>query len=356
MIDVSIVDKLSREPEAGAALFGAQGLIENGDLLGHTFLRANKATASFSFKVANGIKATLVDTGVLQLEPLQARASVVISSGIHGDEVVPVEICNDLIKKICAGEIELQQRVLFIFGNPEALVENTRFCDQDLNRQFLSQFEEENDSKEQSRANRLKKAVADFYNESKLQRTHLDLHTTINDSKYPIFALVPVVDCHNPIATPLHTLLCNMGVDAVVHQDFYSSVFSSFSRQFFGASSTTIEIGAAKPFGRNDLSEYESIHSSLVDFLSYELKAANRSAEVFSVTRMFTPKCDDAAMLLDGPAVNFEQHSVGTTIAKDGNREFCVEHEDERLIFRRDWCVIGERSCVVVKPYHVHAL
>ena len=89
------------------------------------------------FTLSNNTQVTVHDTGVIEFEPdCITSKNVVLSSAIHGNETAPIEICDELIKHIISGKLELQQRVLFIFGNPQSINIGKRFVEENLNRLF----------------------------------------------------------------------------------------------------------------------------------------------------------------------------------------------------------------------------
>ncbi|MDP1013847.1 succinylglutamate desuccinylase/aspartoacylase family protein [Klebsiella pneumoniae] len=45
---------------------------------------------------------------------------MLLSSGIHGNETAPIELLDRLLHGIARGEIKPRNRILFLFGNPEA--------------------------------------------------------------------------------------------------------------------------------------------------------------------------------------------------------------------------------------------
>ncbi|TMP49795.1 succinylglutamate desuccinylase/aspartoacylase family protein, partial [Pseudoalteromonas sp. S1612] len=72
-----------------------------------------------------------------ELEPeCITSKNVVLSSAIHGNETAPIEICDELIKNIISGKLELQQLVLFIFGNPQSINIGKGFVEENLNLLF----------------------------------------------------------------------------------------------------------------------------------------------------------------------------------------------------------------------------
>lgn len=55
---------------------------------------------------------------------------------IHGNETAPIEICNQLLSRLLAGELSARHRVLFPFGNPAAMNLGLREVEENTNRLF----------------------------------------------------------------------------------------------------------------------------------------------------------------------------------------------------------------------------
>ena len=151
-------------------------LQENGDFLSIT--RENEFTLTqFSFDVIeknapqNKTKVSVLDTGIIIFEPLGhvSQKDIVLSSAVHGNETAPIEICAQLIKNLILGELHLEQRILFLFGNPASINISERFVEENLNRLFSGGHSQDQGqgagliNKERHRALLLENTVRDFF-------------------------------------------------------------------------------------------------------------------------------------------------------------------------------------------------
>ena len=105
------------------------------------------AMPSFTFNVQSknkiemvqtSTRVSVIDTGIIMFEPSETVADkdIILSCAIHGNETAPIEICAELIKQLVLGQLHLQERVLFLFGNPASINIGDRFVEENLNRLF----------------------------------------------------------------------------------------------------------------------------------------------------------------------------------------------------------------------------
>jgi len=147
---------------------------------------------SQSFQLGDHTTVEMPASGVVIFRPLmqiESQKHIVLSSGIHGNETAPIEICNDLITKIAAGTLRIAHNVMFMFGNLPAIAKQTRFIEDNLNRLFTPSLEGQ--GLEITRAKNLMQLMHYFFEHAKGDRIHYDLHTAIRASKNEKFAVYP---------------------------------------------------------------------------------------------------------------------------------------------------------------------
>ena len=69
-----------------------------------------------------------IDCGILQLIPHEpCDRSLVLSSGLHGNETAPIELLDRLLQAIASGQLQPRTRLLLLLGNPQAMRRGERF-------------------------------------------------------------------------------------------------------------------------------------------------------------------------------------------------------------------------------------
>src|SRR5579863_6968065 len=154
-----------------------------GDFLAFTLAGGRPAAGPEALMCANGVRATWLDDGILQLEPSTidgTTRSVLVSAGIHGDETAPIELLSFIVRDIASGALPLACRLLIVLGNIGAMRTSCRYVDDDLNRLFSGKHAQLPQSHEAPRAAALEKAASEFFAQAACganARWHVDMHT-----------------------------------------------------------------------------------------------------------------------------------------------------------------------------------
>lgn len=242
--------------------------------------------------------------------------TVILSAGIHGNETAPIELLEQLIQAIHAGQLVLRVRLLAILGNPLAIVGNCRYVNDDLNRLFVGIHQNYHHS-EAIRAKQLENWVACFVKQAhELNKPcyHYDLHTAIKPSLLPIFALMPK---SNNIDVMLINSLHGAGMQAIVRHSTTSTTFSQFSANC-GAISVTLELGKVAAFGQNNLDDFAQSYAMLERLLAGDnFDTVSPSAKQFVVSDIIIKHSEAFRLVVDSDLPNFSQLGANQPLACD---------------------------------------
>lgn len=331
-------------------------LMASKDFLALTLAHIDGFTQQESFMLGKHTKVTIVESGIIQFEPVSASdKDIVLSSGIHGNETAPIELCNKLIAKLLKQELITQQRLLFIFGNPTAIFNGTRVVDENLNRLFseVNEVEPGDLNSERKRAKYLEDVLFDFYSvdadTEPRHRIHYDFHTAIRKAKFPYFAIYPYQKdksySHEQLA-----FLQQAGVSCVLFHHEPTTTFSYFSSNTLGADAFTIELGQVLPMGQNDLSLLIQLENSLMklitgtNFSEFDFKPQNM--HFFKVCRSIVKQTDDFSFTFANDVENFTRFPKNTILGHDGGLAIKVTQESEAIVFPNAKVPVGQRALI----------
>mgnify|MGYP000016290677 CR=1 FL=1 len=110
---------------------------------------AGREPAEKTQLTVEGVRMRWLSEGALEVRPPEARDNgldLLLSAGIHGNETAPIELLDRLLHDIARGDLKPRARILFLFGNPEAIRKGERFVEQDVNRLFNGRHEQSSGS------------------------------------------------------------------------------------------------------------------------------------------------------------------------------------------------------------------
>jgi len=282
------------------------------------------------------------EPGVIVFEPIAGyEKNIVVSVAIHGNETAPIEIINKLITDILSDQFVLNVRLMVIFGNLEAMRQGERYLNVDLNRLFSDHYLRYEACYESKRAATLQQVVADFYvKDADKPRLHFDLHTAIRASNHATFGLLPYLQSGSYKSTMI-TWLKSVGLEALVVNHAPAATFSYFTSDQFCADSCTLELGKAKPFGENDLSQFSGITQGLIHLVTGQVADPNNNntLTVYKVADVLTKLSDQFKLNVADDVANFSEFPTGYIVASDydskSNSEviYKVDQESAYILF-----------------------
>lgn len=317
---------------------------------------AGREPAEKTQLTVDGVRMRWLSEGALEVRPPEARDNgldLLLSAGIHGNETAPIELLDRLLHDIARGDLKPRARILFLFGNPEAMRRGERFVEQDVNRLFNGRHESSS-GVEALRACELERLAASFFSQPDRQRLHYDLHTAIRGSKIEQFALYPWKQGRPHSRRELGRLRA-AGMQAVLLQNKPSIVFSAYTYDQLGAESFTLELGKARPFGQNQGVNVERLETRLKQIIDGSEPAAEQDGldglQLFSVAREVIKHSDSFHLHLPADVENFSELEVGYLLAEDiAQTRWVIEEEGARIIFPNPKVKNGLRAGILIVP------
>jgi succinylglutamate desuccinylase len=288
--------------------------------------------------------------GVLTVKAAQsdpARASVLVSVGVHGDETGPIEMVAHLLDALARTPEALSVDLMLCVGNIDAIAAGKRFIDADLNRMFRVQRGDLAGSFEAGRADTLIAATRDFFEGSGPARWHLDLHTAIRASRYPKFAIVPeLIEARS--RRRLVKWLGQAGIEAVIMNPASAGTYSWWTAEQYGAAGSTVELGRVGTLGQNDLSQFTDASRALGELLRGQAAFEGKMPLVFNTAQSITKLSDAFRMSFGRETENFTPLKKGDVIATDGDTVYTVKHDEELVVFPNPDVRVGLRAGIMV--------
>lgn len=304
----------------------------------------------------DGTRLRWLDEGALEITPPATRDSgldLLLSAGIHGNETAPIELLDRLLRSIARNELHPAARMLFLFGNPEAMRRGERYVEQDINRLFSGRHEHASGF-EAIRACDLEHLAATFFGKaSGRTRLHYDLHTAMRGSKIEQFALYPWQEGRAHSRRELQRLRA-AGIEAVLLQKKPSVTFSAYTYAQLGAEAFTLELGKARAFGQNqvNLDLLEEALRALIEGRDVGSEEADlEGLQLFAVSREIIKHSDSFQLHLPADIENFTELEPGSLLAEDiAGTRWVVQEGGERIIFPNPRVGNGLRAGILIVP------
>ncbi|MBD8482673.1 succinylglutamate desuccinylase [Pseudomonas coleopterorum] len=302
-----------------------------------------------------GVSLRWLGEGALEVRPsadTDSGLDLLLSAGVHGNETAPIELLDSLLQAIARGQLVPRARILFLFGNPEAMRRGARYIERDVNRLFNGRHDAVSGN-EALRACELERLATTFFSLPQRTRLHYDLHTAIRGSRIEQFALYPWKQGREHSRQELVRLQA-AGMRAVLLQNKPSITFSAFTYEQLDAEAFTLELGKARPFGHNaevDLSCLEASLRHLIEGVETDLEQPLDELALFSVSREIIKHTDAFRLHLDDDIENFTELAPGYLLAEDGREQrWVVEEQGARIIFPNPKVANGLRAGILIVP------
>ena len=277
-----------------------------------------------------------------------ARASVLISVGVHGDETGPIEVVAYLLDALSHQAQALAVDLMLCVGNIGAIRAGKRFIDADLNRMFRTERGTLEGTAEAARADVMVQATSAFFADAGPVRWHLDLHTAIRPSVYPTFAIVPEI-IEEGARTKLIDWLGQAAIGAVIMNPKSVGTYSYYSSEHHAAAGTTVELGRIGTLGQNNLEQFTEASQALDRLLRGAApRTAAQAPHVYGTAQQIIKLSDQFQMAFGKDTWNFTPLKQGAEIARDGDTVYTVTHAEEMVVFPNPDVRIGLRAGLMV--------
>lgn len=276
---------------------------------------------------------------------------ILLSCGIHGDETAPIEMLDRLIEDIADYTLIPAVEILFVIGNPKAIMAGQRFMEHDLNRLFDGQWRSKLGIEESIRACELENVTHEYFAGIRSHRCwHLDLHTTIRPSLIERFGIASVASKEQLPHELLHFLHC-ASIAALVLNPRSQGTYSAFSSHQSGAFSLTLELGRGKRFGENLPATTAPLEEALRYLIQGHPLPIPTTPELmwFEATREILRTPDRFAFHLPETVENFSPLEKGAPLAETSSGAIHAE-SGERILFPNPNVAPGLRAGLLVRP------
>ncbi|WP_370459607.1 succinylglutamate desuccinylase [Paraglaciecola sp. L3A3] len=333
-------------------------LLEQGQFLALSRAKPDAFLSPSCFTIADHTQVTIYAAGIICFEPQSLTSKdIILSSGIHGNETAPIEICEEFVKDILLGKLVVGHRVLFIFANLKAMDLAKRFVDENMNNAFSRVGSNFTASYEYTRVKQIEQVVRHFYagkrHEKNQQRLHYDLHTSIRTSKNEKFAIYPYLHGKQWYKSQLQMLLA-CGVNTILLAAGPTNAFGYFTANEFSAHSLTVELGRVRPFGFNEMSRFEKVVTTLKKLICNQpLMLKTYSAEdffIYKVNQVINKQKADFIFNFSEDTQNFTDFPKDHLIATETGKEYRIAHSGEAIVFPNAQVEIGQRALLTVIP------
>ncbi len=299
----------------------------------------------------HGVKLHWLAEGALLVSPPASAdlgLDLLVSAGVHGNELVPIHVLDRLIRALARGDVRPRARLLLLFANPAAVRRTLRQVDHDLNRLFRGAHADVWGS-EAIRAAELEALVSGFFGDTGRVRRHYDLHSAMRPSRLAQFAIRPWYEDEQATAKALARLQ-GLAIDAVLVQRQATNTFSALTAMRHGAEAFTVELaegkGGALPVA---VSQFEN---GLVAMIEGRALPASTGAELqlLQISREIIKRSPRFRLCLPADIENFTPLPLGSLLAEDDGARWVVDEPDARILFPMADVAEGQRAALIVVP------
>lgn len=338
-------------------------LLESGQFLHLSRTQAEQFSQPLSLTLQNGTRVSIHAPGIICFEPAESGGKhIVYSSGVHGNETAPIEICDELVSSLLTEKIAVKHRVLFLFGNLPSMDIAKRFVEENMNRLFCGAHSASPGlvNEERKRAKQLELAVTAFFAEAGEAecKIHYDLHTAIRASKNEKFAVYPFLHERKHSQSQL-AMMAACGVKTILLSESPTTTFSYYSSYHHNAHAFTVELGKVQPFGQNDMrrfAEAKEALTALIIQVDYAPQVDISELTIYRVNQVINKSQPDFSLHFGDDTPNFMDFAKGTVLASETGNTYEAEYEGEAIVFPNANVALGQRALLTVVPTQIEEM
>ncbi len=298
-----------------------------------------------------GVKLHWLAEGALLVSPPSGQdqgVDLVLSAGIHGNELIPIHVLDRLIRALARGDVQPRARLLLLFANPLAVRRMVRYIEHDLNRLFLGAHADVWGG-EAIRASELEALIGGFFSVSGRQRRHYDLHSAMRPSRLAQFAICPWREGGGAQPDAL-ARLHGLAIDGVLLQRQTSSTFSAMTATLHGAEAFTLELAEGK--GEDLQPEVLQFEQGLIAMIEgRELSAgAEAQPQLLCISREIIKRSSRFRLCIPADIENFAPLPIGSLLAEDDGMRWVVDEPEACILFPMADVAEGQRAALIVVP------
>ncbi|MCP4911663.1 MAG: succinylglutamate desuccinylase [Oligoflexia bacterium] len=276
--------------------------------------------------------------------------SYAFSCGIHGNETAPIEIVSDILDDIFNERMEVKSRMLFIYGNIEAMKESKRELYFNMNRMFSGNHQTLDEKEwETKRSVVIENVLKDFF-QNQGTGWHFDLHTAIRKSMIKRFAVAPMKG--TDYSNEEKNVLKNFGIEAVLYMQSKATTLSYYSVNECQANAFTLELGKVEKFGNNKREDFKRAEEAIRKIVCGNFKELFRdeSSELkeFVVKNELLKDHDQYQLLIENNTPNFTSYPKGSVIHKSPLGDYLTTGE-EFIVFPNQNVPVGQRTGLMLQ-------
>ena len=297
-----------------------------------------------------GVKLHWLADGALLVTPPSGQdqgLDLLLSAGIHGNELIPIHVLDRLVRALARGEVQPRARLLLLFANPAAMRRMVRQVEHDLNRLFRGEHADLW-GEEAIRAAELEALVSSFFGAPGRTRRHYDLHSAMRTSRLAQFAICPWRE-KDSLPPDALARLQGLAIQGVLLQRQPTSTFSAMTVARHGAEAFTVELAEGGPEALLPaVAQFERGMIAMIEGRDWPV--SGQPPRLLQISRAVIKRSPRFRLCVPENIENFASLPVGMVLAEDDGARWVVDEPDACILFPMADVAEGQRAALIVVP------